>query len=44
LSVPLEEPGWNHRRIALAWAELMRPARIHPVRRSGRRHGFGGLA
>jgi pimeloyl-ACP methyl ester carboxylesterase len=23
LSVPLEEPGWNHRRVALAWAELM---------------------
>jgi len=22
-SVPLVEPGWNHRRIALAWAELM---------------------
>jgi pimeloyl-ACP methyl ester carboxylesterase len=23
-STPLSEPGWNHRRIALAWAELMR--------------------
>jgi epoxide hydrolase len=23
-STPLAEPGWNHRRIALAWAELMR--------------------
>lgn len=23
-STPLEQPGWNHRRIALAWAELMR--------------------
>ncbi|MEU4603108.1 epoxide hydrolase family protein [Kribbella sp. NPDC023972] len=23
-SVPLESPGWNHRRIAHAWAELMR--------------------
>lgn len=23
-STPLREPGWNHRRIALAWAELMR--------------------
>ncbi|HEU4948234.1 MAG TPA: epoxide hydrolase [Kribbella sp.] len=22
-SIPLAEPGWNHRRIALAWAELM---------------------
>ncbi|HEX6234440.1 MAG TPA: epoxide hydrolase [Jiangellaceae bacterium] len=23
-SIPLSGPGWNHRRIALAWAELMR--------------------
>jgi pimeloyl-ACP methyl ester carboxylesterase len=23
-STPLSEPGWNHQRIALAWAELMR--------------------
>lgn len=23
LSTPLEQPGWNHQRIALAWAELM---------------------
>ncbi|WP_163511763.1 epoxide hydrolase family protein [Fodinicola acaciae] len=23
-STPLSEPGWNHHRIALAWAELMR--------------------
>jgi pimeloyl-ACP methyl ester carboxylesterase len=23
-SIPLEEPGWNHGRIARAWAELMR--------------------
>ena len=33
------ELGWDAARTARAWAELMRPPRLHPLRRPGRRRG-----
>ena len=33
------EVGWDAGRIASAWAELMRPPRLQPLRRPGRRPG-----
>ena len=33
------EVGWDPGRMALAWAELMRPPRLRPLRRPGRRRG-----
>ena len=32
-----KELGWDAGRIARAWAELMQPPRLHPLRRPGRR-------
>lgn len=42
-SGPTHEKGWGVDRVARAWAELMKPARLRPVRRSGWRLGLGDL-
>ena len=43
-STPLAAEGWDHHRIARAWAELMSALGYEQVRRSGGRHRVGRVA